>query len=77
MVAALLVLDAPLERKLAAPKGSLAGAYMVLAGLSAIVVLSAALSGNPALLVPWAVLLVGSAQLFGSIAVIARYLRAR
>jgi len=77
VLAALLVLDAPLERKLAAPRGSLAGAYMVLAGLSAIVVLSAALSATPQMLVPWAVLLVSSAQVLGAIAVLYRYVRER
>lgn len=78
MLAGLLVLDAPLEAELASPRGTLAGGYMVIAGLGAILVLTAGFStrtGVPTL-VPWAALLVGTAHFAGASAVLLRFARA-
>lgn len=77
-LAGLLVLDAPLESELASPRGTLAGGYMVIAGLGAILVLTAAFStrtGVPTL-VPWAALLIGTAHFVGAGAVLLRFARA-
>lgn len=77
LLAGVLVLDAPLEKLLAAPRGGMAGAYMVLAGIAGIVLVSAALStgGGDPHLVPWAALVVATGHLVGSFAVLWRYAR--
>jgi hypothetical protein len=77
-LAGLLVLDAPLEPELAAPRGTIAGAVMVIAGLGAILVVTAALAAHAGVtrLVPWAALLIGAAHFVGASAVLLRFARA-
>ncbi len=77
-LAGLLVLDAPLEPELASPRGTIAGAVMVIAGLGAILVIAAALSARAGVahFVPWAALLIGAAHFVGSSAVLLRFARA-
>lgn len=77
LLAGLLVLDAPLEPALAAPRGYAAGVCMVLAGLSAIIVLTAgfAMRAHGYGLVPWAALTIASAHVVAAAAVVLRFAR--
>jgi hypothetical protein len=77
MLAGLLVLDAPLEPALAAPRGYLAGAYMVISGLGSILLLATGFStrGGEVALVPWAALVISSAYLVAASAVLVRHAR--
>jgi hypothetical protein len=79
LLAGLLVLDAPFELSLAAPRGRIAGACMALAGIAAIIVLAAAFSvrAHSFALVPWAALTIASAQLIAASAVLLRFPRGR
>jgi hypothetical protein len=78
-LAGLLVLDAPFELSLAAPRGRIASAYMALAGIAAVIVLAAAFSvrAHSFSLVPWAALMIASAQLIAASAVLLRIARER
>lgn len=77
VVGAMIVLDAPYEPELAAPRGAIAGGYMVLAGLAALIVLTAGFSARASgvYLLPWAALLIASAQVVGALALLARFAR--
>jgi hypothetical protein len=77
LLAGVVVLDAPLEPALAAPRGYWAGGFMALAGLVAIVVLTAAFAarGVDYGLVPWAALLVAGAHAIAAAAVLLRFVR--
>ena len=75
LLGGLLVLDAPLEPELAAPRGVVAGGYMILASVAAIIMVAIGFSAraNEPSLVPWAALLIASAQLVGAAAVLVRF----
>jgi hypothetical protein len=77
LLAGVLVLDAPLEPALAAPRGYWAAAFMALAGVAAIVVLVAALAtrGVHYALVPWAALVTAVAHAIAAGAVLLRFVR--
>jgi len=75
LLAGLLVLDAPFEPELAAPRGTIAGGIMVLSGLGGIVLVTAAFSARSGVptLVPWAALVVAAAHLIGAVALLLRF----
>jgi hypothetical protein len=77
LLAGALVLDAPLEPALAAPRGYWAAGFMALAGLAAIVVLTAAFAarGTHYDLVPWAALVAAAAYAIAAAAVLLRFVR--
>lgn len=75
VLAAFLVLDAPLTSEVVSRRSTLAGGLMVFAGLSAILVLVSGFSaraGEPTL-VPWAALLIAVAHFIGATSVLRRF----
>lgn len=77
VLAGILILDAPFEPELAAPRGGVAGGIMVVGGLAAIIVLASAFSARDGVpvLMPWAAAIIATAQLVGAAAVLIRHAR--
>lgn len=77
VLAGLLVLDAPVEAMLAAPRGRIAAGIMAIAGIAAVLMLAVAFSvrASAHALIPWAALFIGGAQALGAATVLLRSAR--